>query len=232
MAIQNMNVVDANNNYLLSNLPEHEYYLIEQTLTYVEIQTGEQVVGCEQTNSEYLYYIVSGILSLRNAPINGKALEVAMIGREGVAGLCHAMIDGNVALSISAEGRVVYAYKQRVQDYQTIIDKMPVFSGRIQEYLVNMMLQIAQNYSCNKFHSVREFLYKWLLMRHDRMDGVLYLTHEKISELLNIRRASVTNILSDLQGQDILITKRGSIEIKDRTRLLEMVCDCYIACNM
>jgi hypothetical protein len=57
-------------------------------------------------------------------------------------------------------------------------------------------------------------------MAHDRIDGdQMFLTHEFLSLMLGVRRASITDTLRILAEDDLIAIKRGTIAILDRVRL-------------
>ena len=68
---------------------------------------------------------------------------------------------------------------------------------------------------------------RWLLHIHDRIDGdTLPLTQEALSQLLGVRRTTVTHVVRKLRMSGAIRTdRRGLIEI-DRPRLEEAACDC------
>jgi hypothetical protein len=71
-------------------------------------------------------------------------------------------------------------------------------------------------------------LARWLLHIHDRVDGdFLSLTQEALSELLGVRRPTVTQVVRKLRtSRAIRSNRRGLIEI-DRPRLEAATCECY-----
>jgi Mn-dependent DtxR family transcriptional regulator len=68
---------------------------------------------------------------------------------------------------------------------------------------------------------------RWLLHIHDRIDGSgLPLTQEALSQLLGVRRTTVTHVVRKLRSSGAIRTdRRGLIEI-DQPRLEEAACDC------
>jgi DNA-binding transcriptional MocR family regulator len=68
---------------------------------------------------------------------------------------------------------------------------------------------------------------RWLLHIHDRVDGdALPLTQEALSQLLGVRRTTVTHVVRKLRTSGAIRTdRRGLIEI-DKPRLEEVACDC------
>jgi Mn-dependent DtxR family transcriptional regulator len=67
-------------------------------------------------------------------------------------------------------------------------------------------------------------------MTHDRVGRDEFpMTQEFMSELLGVRRPSVTIIAGALQEAGLIGYKRGVIRIRDRRRLEEAACECYAA---
>jgi Mn-dependent DtxR family transcriptional regulator len=68
----------------------------------------------------------------------------------------------------------------------------------------------------------------WLLRIHERVeDDVLPVTQETVSELLGVRRPTVTQVAWKLRASGaIRSARRGSIEV-DRSRLEAAACNCY-----
>jgi hypothetical protein len=93
-----------------------------------------------------------------------------------------------------------------------------------------LLAQFQHVAACNALHSVEARLARWLLHIHDRVDGdALPLTQEALSELLGVRRTTVTHVVRKLRAsQAIRSNRRGLIEI-DRPRLEAAACECYEA---
>jgi hypothetical protein len=91
-----------------------------------------------------------------------------------------------------------------------------------------LLAQFQQVAACNALHSVEARLARWFLHIHDRVDGdVLPLTQEALSELLGVRRTTVTHVVRKLRAsRAIRSNRRGLIEI-DRLRLEAAACECY-----
>jgi hypothetical protein len=91
-----------------------------------------------------------------------------------------------------------------------------------------LLAQFQHVAACNALHSVEARLARWLLHIHDRVDGdFLPLTQEALSELLGVRRTTVTQVVHKLRtARAIRSNQRGLIEI-DRPRLEAAACECY-----
>jgi Mn-dependent DtxR family transcriptional regulator len=65
-------------------------------------------------------------------------------------------------------------------------------------------------------------------MAHDReLAGEFALTHEILSQLLGVRRVSVTLVLNPLQEAGLIENRRGTVKVVDRKGLEAQACECY-----
>jgi hypothetical protein len=90
-------------------------------------------------------------------------------------------------------------------------------------------IQTTQTTLTNARCTIEQRLARWLLMAHDRIDGdQMFLTHEFLSLMLGVRRASITDTLRILVADDLIAIKRGTIAILDRVRLQKSSKGAYI----
>jgi CRP-like cAMP-binding protein len=87
--------------------------------------------------------------------------------------------------------------------------------------------QLAQSVACNRLHPLEERCARWLLMMQDRAGDQFPITHEFLSNMLGVRRATVTVAAGILQKAGLIRYTRGKMTILDRTRLEEASCECY-----
>ena len=76
----------------------------------------------------------------------------------------------------------------------------------------------------------RSALARWLLQTQDRIPSkpaTLALTQELLSQMLGIRRTTVTLVAQSLQKSGVIRYSRGNITILDRRGLEEAACECY-----
>ncbi|HEU4536403.1 MAG TPA: helix-turn-helix domain-containing protein, partial [Polyangiaceae bacterium] len=102
---------------------------------------------------------------------------------------------------------------------------LPALLNRYTQALFN---QIAQSAACNRAHDIEQRLARWLLMTQDRVGGPEFpLTHEFMSQMLGVRRATVTVAAGALQKARCIKYSRGKMAVVDRERLLARACGCY-----
>jgi len=89
-------------------------------------------------------------------------------------------------------------------------------------------MQLQHVAACNALHPVEARMARWLLHIHDRIDGTFIpLTQEALSQLLGVRRTTVTLVVRKLRASGaVRSARRGLVEI-DRPRLEEVACECY-----
>jgi DNA-binding transcriptional regulator YhcF (GntR family) len=77
-------------------------------------------------------------------------------------------------------------------------------------------------------HSVDERCARWIMMIYQRVNRDTFsLTHEFLSVMLGVRRATVSRAAMKLQDAGIITYRRGSVKILSARRLASACCECY-----
>jgi CRP-like cAMP-binding protein len=216
----------AEANSLLAALPrkvrEHLHCNFEKVmLTYGEVlyEPGEQI--------KYVYFPNDSIVSLLTLVDQHQALEVGLVGREGMVG-----IPLTLEITISPVRALVQgtgtAMRIKAAAFLKELRQSPALQGELHRYTYALMSQITQTAACNRFHVVEARLARWLLMTHDRIQSNPFrLTQEFLSHMLGVRRVGVTKAARTLQQNKLISYSRGNITILDRTGLEDAACSCY-----
>ncbi len=98
----------------------------------------------------------------------------------------------------------------------------------VQAHTGSILMQLQHVAACNGLHPVEARLARWLLELHDRTEGnIMSVTQETLSQLLGVRRTTVTLVVAKLRAVGAIRSdRRGLIQI-DRARLEEATCECY-----
>jgi CRP-like cAMP-binding protein len=99
----------------------------------------------------------------------------------------------------------------------------------VEAHTRSILMQFQHVSACNGLHSVETRMARWLLHLHDRTEdnNVLSLTQAALSQLLGVRRTTVTQVIAKLRALGaIRSARRGLVEV-DRARLEEATCECY-----
>jgi CRP-like cAMP-binding protein len=98
----------------------------------------------------------------------------------------------------------------------------------IVNYNETFLTQVQATAACNALHRLDARLARCILRTRDRVDGDdLPLTQDLLSEMLGVRRSSVSETAGDLQGRGVIRYSRGKMVIIDRPALEEVACECY-----
>jgi CRP-like cAMP-binding protein len=212
-------------NSLLAALPRQDYQglLLELEpvmLTYGEVlhQSGERI--------RHVYFPGECHVSLLVA-VEDKALEVCLVGREGMVGIGVAMgvEESPVRALVQGSGT---ALRMKAGPFRDALAGCPALQRELYRYAYAKLAQARQTAACNRFHSVAARLARWLLMTQDcvRADH-FHLTHEFLADMLGVRRAGVTGAAANLQRRRLIAYARGDITILDRRGLAAAACPCY-----
>lgn len=184
-------------------------------------EIGEQV--------HYVYFPNNALISLVTQMLDGKVVEVGLIGKDGMSGLTALMSEGT-----SPERAIVQLPNGATRVELSVIKEEFRRGGQLQKSLLayarKFMRQVSQTAACNASHTTEERLSRWLLMCQDRADGSeLKLTQEFIADMLGTRRATVSVAAMVLQTEGLIQYRRGHIKIIDRPGLEAFTCECYKA---
>ena len=214
-------------NRLLAALPPADFALLAPHLRKVPLQ-HDAVLVRSGDRIEHIYFPCSGAIAFIMELPNGQSAATAVIGNDGVVGLMTAV--GPARSPMTAVVRVAGdAWQISPTQFQAMLEHSPAIGKVVQILTRAILTQVQHVAACNALHSVEARLARWLLHIHDRTDGgnVLPLTQETLSELLGVRRTTVTHVVSALRtSRAIKSNRRGHIEI-DRRRLELTACECY-----
>ncbi|MDP4535782.1 Crp/Fnr family transcriptional regulator [Alkalimonas collagenimarina] len=219
-------IKSAITNHLVELLPASERRLLLQYCELVELQFG--AVLCEPNQDyRYLYFPMSGFISLVSKLKDHKPLEIGLIGNEG-------MLGGTLVLGVTtAPTKAVVqgkgtAWRIELVMLQQLLLDCPQLRYIIQQYLFVLMAQLSQSAACAHFHELDQRLARWLLMSHDRAhSNEFHLTHQFLADMLGVRRSGVTVAAGLMQQKKLIQYSRGQICIIDRAALEQASCACY-----
>ena len=216
-----------NANLLLAALPVDEYKRIVQSLDPVPLKlktllhrAGEPI--------KHVYFPGGGFCSILTLLKDGRMVEVATVGREGLVGVS-AVLDGNPVPSLSmVQGATEICYRMKADVFRQEMDRRGVFYELMMRFAQALAGFMMQSTACNAVHSVEQRLARWLLMARDRMESDKFpLTQEFLAMMLGVSRPSVTIVAGTLQKAGLITYRRGQIHIIDGTKLEAASCECY-----
>lgn len=213
-------------NSLLAALPYKDYQRLLPGLEQVTLTFGVTIYEPEASIS-HVYFPSDSLISLLTLVEGHLALEVGLIGREGMLGVSLAL-----GVNISPVRALVQgsgtALRMKSARFLQEFRRSPPLQQEIYRYTHALMAQVTQTAACNRFHVVEARLARWLLMTQDRVRSDEFrLTQEFLAHMLGVRRVGVTKAASALQKQKLIRYSRGNIKILDRKKLEVVCCPCY-----
>lgn len=215
-------------NSLLAALPRKAYLRLLPGLASVELAFGDVLYDAGDPIRD-VYFPGQSLVSLLTVVEGHLALEVGMVGREGMVGIPLALgVDVSPVRALVQGGGP--ALKMNAARFRAELKANPPLRRELHRYVHAMMAQISQTAGCNRFHVVEARLARWLLMTRDRVrSGKFRMTHEFLSHMLGVRRAGVSEAASALQRRKLIEYRRGKIRILDDRGLEAACCSCYQA---
>ena len=213
-------------NRLLAALPAQEYERLLDGLEPVRLTYGE-VLDEPGEPMRYAYFPCDCLVSLLTVIEGRRALEVGLVGREGMVGsrLALGFTTASVRALVQGTGT---ALRIESAHFLRTFERSPALRRALLRFTDSLMLQVTQNAACNRFHLVEARLARWLLMTRERVSShEFHLTHEFLADMLGVRRVGVTLAASALQRQQLIRYRRGAIKILDQHGLEASACSCY-----
>ena len=213
-------------NKLLASLPRDHFDRLLPHLSTVALEQG-MVLYEAGDEVDQVYFPHYGMLSLLAVLRDGKAIETATVGREGVVGamaglgLYKSLVRVVVQMPLTCS-------KIAASQFRTIAAGSDPVRNLCIRYNEVLLSQARVTAACNALHSIEARFCRWLLQSADRAaSDTVGLTQEFLAEMLGVRRTSVTEVASKVQNAGAITYSRGVIKILDRAALMRMSCECY-----
>lgn len=213
-------------NAVLDQLSASDREALTPHLRSVELQLGQVLI--EQGGEvQTVHFPAGGQLANIVLFADGRRIETAVVGAEGVSGLAPFLAqqrcDWSVTVRAPGGAYAVAAEVLRAQAWR---------SGALMALLLRLthyyQTQAAQTAACNATHGIRARVARWLLMADDLTEGAaLYFTQEELASLLGVRRTSINEVMGQLKTAGGLRFSRGVIRALDRRLLEPAACECY-----
>src|SRR5262249_15827733 len=143
-------------------------------------------------NVSNIYFPQSGAVSLVLELSSGQMIESAMIGRDSVAG-AGAALDSRISTYKAIVQVSGSAYALDIDTARRVVRESNEFRQTLVQHEQLILAQAQQSAACNATHHLSERLARWLLRVRDVTgEDSFHLTQEFISEMLGVRRTTVS----------------------------------------
>lgn len=189
------------------------------TVNLRDVKAGDVIARAGNPIDELFVPSEAIFLIARHTALDPVPLTVGMVGYEGLIGWP----------ALLATDRWTHDAVAICGGSVAIIDKEDMLKMCAQNNALNRILlrvaynhtvQMAQSVVANLGHSLERRLARWLLMLDDRTFGdTITITHADLGTILNVRRASITDAIHILEGENLLSNRRGKITILNRDQM-------------
>jgi CRP-like cAMP-binding protein len=213
-------------NLLLSALNRDDYGLLRPYLAEIRLKQ-KSVLQEANAPISHAYFPLSGMISLVATLEGGAAIEIAAIGREGAIGTRLGLPPqpSFAKAIVQLPGKALKIDIRRLQEAarrSVAITHIATCANEV------MAINLQQSAACNALHHLESRLARWLLHSLDRCDSdTLPLAHEFLSQMLGVRRTTVSLAAHTLQRAGVIDYQRGKIKVTNRKVLEAIACDCY-----
>lgn len=169
------------------------------------------------------------MVSYRVTFADGREVETALIGREGaVGGIVSRGHLPAFALAVvqfdGCFGRIPLTELEALKAAEPRVDAL------FHRYADCLLAQIFQAGACNASHSIEQRAAKWLIAACERIGSdALAMTQDQLAGLLGVGRSYTSRVIGRFKAEEIVETRRGRLNVRDRTRLAAVACDCDAA---
>jgi CRP-like cAMP-binding protein len=219
-------MVHSPTNNVLASLASSDAEALRPHMKSIDLRQGI-VVGEPGHKIDRVIFPNSGVISVVVALSSGEMIEIGMVGRDSMLGASVAVEDdvflNRAIVQVAGEGTVVEATHIR-----HVAAQSPAFRTTFMKHERMLLAQSQQSAACNALHELEARLARWLLRARDALGSDdLALTQEFLSQMLGVRRTSVSVVANTLQKAGVIKYRRGHINILNVEGLRECACECY-----
>jgi len=213
-------------NALLAELPETAYQRLLPKLEVTTLRVGEALFS-PTGRLQFAYFPTSSVVTL-SYPIEGKGpmAKAWPVGREGMVGI--SLYLGSPKRDNRADVQLAgLAFRLPASALLAEFRRAGAFQNLLLRYVFALVTQASQLGVCNHYHPIEQRACRFLSRLFARVSDVdVPMTQERMGELLNARRVTITHVASQLRAAGIIEYSRGHIQLISRKKLEGRACAC------
>jgi CRP-like cAMP-binding protein len=213
-------------NRLLATLPDRDRTHLLARCQPVELVLADILCAAGET-MRHVFFPTGSIISLVVRGDDGAAMEVALVGDEGMLGVSVMLGVTKAPVRAQVQG-AGSAWRIESASFRQELEGSSALRQRLNLYACVRLSQMAQLVACAHYHRVEARLAGWLMMTRDRAHTDEFrITHEFLAAILGVRRAGVTRAAGALQVRRLIRYSRGRVTVLDARQLELAACSCY-----
>ena len=218
----------ASANLLLAALPDDAFRTLAPYLKTVPTPV-RRVLHESGERLRHVYFLNDGVASIITRLSDGRSVEAATVGDEGMLGIEAFLDDRAIAYGktlMQVAGTTALALP--VADFRRAVSRSGPLHELMGRYTQVLLAQLIQSTACNAIHDVQQRCARWLLMTHDRMHAQDFrLSHEFLAVMLGVHRPTVSIVAAGLQDAGLIRYRYSQVTVVDRDGLEAAACECY-----
>ncbi|MBK1660663.1 hypothetical protein CKO45_20795 [Paracraurococcus ruber] len=193
-----------------------------------QVLAAGQILGpTGAENAAVLFPIGPAVVSVVAVCEDGRTAEAHSVGREGMLGPAIVRLPGLGHIQVQMPGQ---ALRIDLRTLEALCAGSESLRVSIQSHDEAMMARLVQSAICASLHTVEARVSRWLLIAMERVGAPeLPVTQELLSDLLGVRRTTVTRVMAQLTDKGLIRRRRSRVMVTDPTGLAQASCTCHTA---
>jgi|tagenome__1003787_1003787.scaffolds.fasta_scaffold20735027_2 CRP-like cAMP-binding protein len=202
-------------NLILERLRHEDWSALQLHLEQVTLSAGE-VLNAAGDVVRHVHFPTAGLVSVFARNGRGKAVEVALVGREGATGMAPILGKTHGAGLESVVHAPGTAWRVAAGDLIPLLADRPGLRAELLGAVHAFIGEMSDNAVSMGSGTIEQRLARRLLMASLRLGNrELALTHEALARLLAVRRSGITVALHMLESRHVIRSRRNLVEILD-----------------
>ncbi|MCC2643450.1 MAG: hypothetical protein K0S45_3863 [Nitrospira sp.] len=217
-------------NRILALLPPQEAEVILPHMEPTEVLLGD-IIDQPGKPIHNLYFPLRAAISITDILDEHHTVEVTITGAEGCSGA--SIVQGNdqsVCMALVQIGGP--AVRLAASALMSELSRLPYLQGALQRYNALLLRHAVVSVGCNRFHSHRQRLARWIKAHWDRTGLETFpFTMEFLGAQVGLDRNTITELVEDFKRQGIVTKGHHTITITDHQGLTTASCECFALCK-
>lgn len=219
---------DLAQNHLLTVLVDADRARLRSQMTVLDMEAGAILHRAGDDVVDTWFPLASASAAFCVDDIDGEAMDVAQIGREGAIGgiVSNGHLPAYSTAIVRFPGRFI-----RIKT--TALEQAKLSSIALRHWLSRysdcLMAQVFQTAVCNGKHTIKQRTAKLLLAALARTgEHEIAITQEQLAGIMGVGRSFVSRVLSGMRQEGVIESRRLRLIIKDEKKLRSLSCGCTV----
>lgn len=212
-------------NCLLAKLTPKDAAALLPLLQFVDLPVKAVVLEAHRP-IEWVYFPETMVCAILALTEKTPPIEVGLVGFEGMSDMV--LRAGDLSPTRTIVQLPGTAWRMPAADFAASLRSHASLLEITLRFKEVLATQFAYTAFAHGNFNITERLARWILMAHDRVAGdTLPVVHELLAMMLSVRRSGVTTAMHVIEGTGAIKATRASIQVRDRTKLLDLAGDSY-----